>query len=338
MPTQQITFYTVADANYFPGLVAMVNSLRLNGHDDRLLVLDCGLSPAQRSVLGSQCDFHIVDRTTLGSPFMFQPYVAKLGLEGVIVFIDSDVIVTSSLEPFLELARAGKIFAMTAPSADRCHPAWTEMFGLQGELRDDQAYVNMGLVGFSATRYSKLLDRWWELCEPISARGDVGVKGNRGPLVYWDQDVFNALLMSEIPAGALVALSPQMMPPDLHQSHATVVEDFRTLTCRHEGTRTVALHYLGRPKPWQKRVRSTGLWDNAYTRLLSRLLIEDDLSVRAPVEELPTWLLPGRRGSTAFDLLVLLGRLRVAERRVRAPIGRLRSRFRAASVTTDARE
>ncbi len=338
MPTPKITFYTVADTNYFPGLVAMVNSLRLNGHDDRVLVLDCGLSSRQRSVLGPQCEFHIVDRTTLGSPFMFQPYVAKLRIEGVIVFIDSDVIVTSSLQPFLELASAGKIVAMTAPSADRCHPAWSEMFGLQGNLRTDQAYVNMGFVAFSATRYSKLLDRWWELCEPISHRGDVGVKGNRGPLVYWDQDVFNALLMSEIPEGTVVALSPAMMPPDLHQSHTTVVENVRTLSCRHEGTTTVALHYLGRPKPWQKRVRNTGLWDNAYTTLLRRLLVDHDLIVRSPIEELPTWLRPGGRGSTTFDLLVLLGRLRVAERRVRAPIGRLRSRLRAAPVSTDARE
>jgi len=38
----QLTFYTVADRHSFPGLVALLNSLRLSGNDGRLVVLHYG--------------------------------------------------------------------------------------------------------------------------------------------------------------------------------------------------------------------------------------------------------------------------------------------------------
>ena len=41
-------FYCVADSRYFPGAVGLVNSLRLVGHREPILVLDTGLTDAQR--------------------------------------------------------------------------------------------------------------------------------------------------------------------------------------------------------------------------------------------------------------------------------------------------
>ena len=45
-------FYCVADERYFLGAVGLVNSLRLVGHAEPIYLLDCGLTDAQRELLG----------------------------------------------------------------------------------------------------------------------------------------------------------------------------------------------------------------------------------------------------------------------------------------------
>ena len=49
------TFYTVTDAEFFPGTVALLNSLRLVGHREPLVVLDNGLTPEQRDAARPGC-------------------------------------------------------------------------------------------------------------------------------------------------------------------------------------------------------------------------------------------------------------------------------------------
>ena len=56
-PPAPVGFFTIADANYFLGLVALVNSLRLQGHADPITVLDLGLQTDQREALETECDF-----------------------------------------------------------------------------------------------------------------------------------------------------------------------------------------------------------------------------------------------------------------------------------------
>ena len=50
MPTDS-TYYTIANAPFFPGLVALLNSLRLSGNAGELVVLDRGLEEEQRELL-----------------------------------------------------------------------------------------------------------------------------------------------------------------------------------------------------------------------------------------------------------------------------------------------
>src|SRR3954447_2697181 len=45
------TFYTIANAPFFPGLVGLLNSLRLSGNEGELVVLDRGLTAEQRARL-----------------------------------------------------------------------------------------------------------------------------------------------------------------------------------------------------------------------------------------------------------------------------------------------
>ena len=55
-PPAPVGFFTIADATYFLGLVALVNSLRLQGHADPITVLDLGLRAEQREALKTECD------------------------------------------------------------------------------------------------------------------------------------------------------------------------------------------------------------------------------------------------------------------------------------------
>ena len=55
-PVDGVTFYTITDERFFIGTVAMVNSLRLMGHEQRVVALDCGLSKRQRDLLSSECE------------------------------------------------------------------------------------------------------------------------------------------------------------------------------------------------------------------------------------------------------------------------------------------
>jgi hypothetical protein len=53
--TDAATFYAVGNARYFPGAVALLNSLRLTGHAEQLVFGDCGFTPAQRTQLSPHC-------------------------------------------------------------------------------------------------------------------------------------------------------------------------------------------------------------------------------------------------------------------------------------------
>jgi hypothetical protein len=105
------TFYTIANARYFPGLVALLNSLRLTGHDQELVVLDEGLTAEQRAHLDPVVRLVELPEERLGHPALAKPYPHLLDPTGVVTLIDSDIIVTRSLAPALADAAAGKIAA-----------------------------------------------------------------------------------------------------------------------------------------------------------------------------------------------------------------------------------
>ena len=46
-----LAFYCVTGRDFFPGAVALLNSLRLLGHEEPFYVCDCGLTPGQRARL-----------------------------------------------------------------------------------------------------------------------------------------------------------------------------------------------------------------------------------------------------------------------------------------------
>ena len=114
---------------------------------------------------------------------------------------------------------------------------------------------------------------------------------NSDPFAQGDQDAFNALLASEIPDQAVHLLADEERP--IAKGSEVKVVDSHTLSCTYNGQGVRLLHADGSHKPWISgsllHVRS-----QPYVRLLRRLLLETDVPLRVPSEELPIWLREGR--------------------------------------------
>jgi len=298
------TYFTVADSLFFPGLVALLNSLHLTGNAGRLVVLDLGLLPHQRQILEGHVEFCPRPQRIFDNPLLSKPFPHLLNPEGVIVIIDSDIIVTSSLDEMMSLAAAGHICMFSDETQDqRWFPEWGQAFGLRSPLRQESSQ-NSGFIALSAENWSWLLQRWWESCGKIPAACTRG-RGASYSQPFWDgdQDALNALLMSEVPKGHL-ATWPQ------HVSYLLMdveVTNRNTLECRHRGKPAYLLHQTGSPKPW-----SPEAWmrveRNAYVRLLPRLLFAPDIKVRLRPKDLPIWLRPSLAGTLSLWCLTLLNR------------------------------
>ena len=200
-----VRFFTISDADNFLGLVAMVKSLRQQGHHERVTVLDLGLSPAQRGALGAGVQLVQLPETDGRHPFFLVAFPSLLQPEGTVVCIDADVIATQTLGPVLAAAARGMVCAAPDFLADRWFAEWQSIFGLAQAPRRG-VYVNAGFVAFSTEHFPHLLHRWWECCEGLAAHHSWPLP-RRDPVGLLDQDAFNALLMSEVPEDRLWLLS-----------------------------------------------------------------------------------------------------------------------------------
>ena len=115
------SFYSVADREYFLGAVALINSLRLVGHRERMVILDCGLAEEQRDLLGREATIVTVSQNDLETlpRFLLRDRAPLLRPAETMILLDADIIVTRSLEPIFKLAQAGKIIAFDDPLGDR---------------------------------------------------------------------------------------------------------------------------------------------------------------------------------------------------------------------------
>ena len=252
-----VTFFTVCNDNYFPGLVGLLNSLRLMGHDDPVVVGDCGLTAAQRELLAPHCTLFELRSNLVRNPMQYKPFPFLLHPQGTVVLIDSDMIVTGSLNTVLSLAAQGKICAFPDPEHNRRFSEWQEIFNLSCAPRN-QTYVCSGLVAFSVSFWPELLERWWKACGRIREHPTFqeGVPLS-GVTAQADQDALNALLMSEFPSDALSLLpyDEQVYLSDLRQVRSF---DARTLSCQYKGQQPVIFTPVLRPNPGSPKVSSFG--------------------------------------------------------------------------------
>jgi hypothetical protein len=131
------------------------------------------------------------------------------------------------------------------------------------------------------------------------------------PFLYGDQDILNAILASRVELERITALENRLVPNPPFQGLRIL--DRASLRCAHrDGTEPYALHNFYR-KPWLVRTRS-----NPYSRLLTRLLLADDVSLRLDPAELPLRLRTGlQAGAARLAVDVAVGVPAFAHRKLR---------------------
>ncbi|MGY1618366.1 hypothetical protein ACI797_16625 [Geodermatophilus sp. SYSU D00691] len=284
-------FYTVADARFFPGVAALLNSLRLAGHDEPLFVVDAGLTEQQRERLAPHVT--VLPAPTDEEAVLLAPTGPLQVPADVAVLVDADIVVLRSLSEVVEQARAGRVtaFLNIPPNDDRSFPDWGPALDL-GEIRP-QPYVNAGLVAVPAALQKRLLPRWIELQRVVAWSGTrYGGARMTDPFYFADQDVLNALLSSRFGPDEVEILEYRLAPhPPFHGLRLT---DPDALVCRYDGGTVPYLLHHTMHKPWLRATRTT-----VYSRLLTRLLLRDDVAIRMRPEELPSRLREGIRADLA---------------------------------------
>src|SRR5262245_13173902 len=106
----EVAYYTIADAPFFPGLVALMNSLRLVGEEAPLYVVDCGLTSTQRQRLSHHVIFVPPHRSL--HPVLQKATGPIAHPARIMVVIDSDILVTRPLTPLFEDAARGNVVAV----------------------------------------------------------------------------------------------------------------------------------------------------------------------------------------------------------------------------------
>jgi hypothetical protein len=276
-------FYTVANSRHFIGVVGLLNSLRLVGHEEPLFILDCGLDPRQREQLALHS--RVVPAPTDGAPTSVKNILPLAHPADVMVLLDADVIVTRRLDEVIALARRGRLVAFTDDTPGRFFEEWADL-GLGVPRR--QTYVSAGhlLVPFALA--DTMMRRVDELAASVDvARTFVAGGDPRDPLYYLDQDVVNAVLATLIPEERLEILDARLVGYTPFSGLRLVHE--LSLTCRyHDGSQPLLLHHI-LDKPWLR-----ALPENVYSRLLIRLLTGPDLTVNPDTRHLPVRLRTGR--------------------------------------------
>jgi hypothetical protein len=291
-------FYCMSSDLYFPGAVALVNSLRMTGHQQPIHLLDCGLSEPHRELLATEVELLEAPRDL--PPYMLKTVAPTIRPAETMVLIDVDMVVTRSLDPLLDPAAGGRVVAFK-DDIDRFCAEWGELLDL-GNV-EPRPYVSSGLVVLSGDVGARVLRLWDER----QARADYGRswferRDPDYPLLFLDQDVLNAVAGSEaIRPGELVVVDGELAP---HQPYRGLrLESEAELRCAYaDGRSPYVLHqYL--QKPWVRP-----MYHGIYSRLLSRLWLADDVAIRMPAAEVPlrmrrgarAWLV--RKGVDAADL------------------------------------
>jgi hypothetical protein len=276
-------FYCVSDARYFLGAVAMINSLRLQGHEQPIHLLDCGLTPQQRALVEPHAG---VERAPDRTP----PWLAKTVLPlrhpaEVMVLIDVDMIATQPLDELIARAAGGGVVAFR-DRQDRFFAEWGELLSAERFAR--RPYVSSGLVccgGRSGAEAIETLDRRRDLVDfeqTFWRRNSSGY-----PFLYADQDVLNAILCSA-PETPLLALDARLAATPPYR-RLRLVDEARLHCAYADGVEPHVLHQFVR-KPWLER-----MYHGIYSRLLARLLLGDDVAIRVPESAVPLRMRSGVR-------------------------------------------
>ena len=262
-------FYCVADASFFIGAVGLVNSLRLQGHDEPIYLLDLGMTTEQRDLLTREVELVTPGGET--APWLSKTRAPLAHPAETMVLIDVDMIVTRPLGQLIERATGGRVLAFEN-KGDRFFPEWEQLLDL-GPL-ERRPYACSGLVivgGEIGAETIRLLD-------DLQGRADVSA-GYYGrdepgyPFRYPEQDVLNAILASSAVPRDRVEVLPFPLAP-MAPFEGLEVTDAEALRCAYsDGTEPYVVHHYG-AKPWLEPTH-----DGVYSILLRRALANGPLRI-----------------------------------------------------------
>ena len=289
-------FYCATGAAFFPGAVALVNSLRLLGHDEPIFILDCGLEPGQRRLLETEAE--LLEAPADEPPSMLKLVAPLAEPAAAMAVLDADVIVTRPLGELLARAGGGDLVGFENESP-RFDERWGPLLGL-GEL-EPGPYLNSSALFAGGDGALELLAEARARLSEIDRTGTWLGRGDpTDPFLYADQDVVNAVALARLPRERIVALGSELaaIPP----FDGVRIDDAETLAVSGPGGgRPFMLHHYAR-KPWLVRLRS-----NPYSRLMTRLTLAPDVAIGLDPSDLPARLRPGAAGAVAraaVDLFV----------------------------------
>jgi hypothetical protein len=293
----RLAFYCVSSGEYFLSAVAMINSLRLNGHSEPIFMLDCGLTQAQREVVSHEVT--VVAAPNDSMPFLLKTVAPLRNPAEVMVLIDADIIVTRSLGDMVDRAANNKVVAVQ-DRLDRFVPEWGELLGLGAARR--RPYLSSSLVAAGGAFGRRVLRLMEEAQYRIDLSGTAYLRPDRGfdlengtfdaaalehPWCFVDQDILNAILCAEPDPERVESLDARFTAT-LPFTGVRAVDE-ATLQCAYDdGTQPYALHHVFPVKPWLEPTIP-----GVYSRLLERLLRGSDVAVRVPRQELPSHLRAG---------------------------------------------
>jgi hypothetical protein len=295
----------VVNGRYFLGAVGMLNSLRMQGHQEPVHFLDCGLTPAQRELLARHAN--IVDQPREAPPYLSKTIAPLANPAEVAILIDTDMILTRPLTDLINEAGAGKVLAFGA-GYERFFPQWGELLELGSVERRPYACSGLVMMGGKEGREVLGLMDAAQMRVPSFAEGPPDPRQFFENVVSYpfglaDQDVLNAVLCSR-PADGRVEILDHGLAPEPPFAGIRVVDGERLGCAARDGTEPYLLHHLG-AKPWL-----VPMGDGPYSRLLSRLLVGPGLEIRIPEADVPLRLRNGPSSAAARRLAGLQGRLR----------------------------
>ena len=273
-----VAFYCVSNERYFLGAVGMLNSLRLMGHSEPVFLLDCGLTAQQREILSPHVTLVVGPREP--GPHMLKTVAPLKHPADTTVLIDVDMIVTRPFTDLLKAASQGKIVAFKNNLEQRFIAEWGKLLDL-GPIRR-QPYLSSGLVFLGGSPGEEVV----RLLDDRQKRVDFDLTYPRRnvpdyPFVLLEQDVLNPILASRVERERIVALDNRLAPEPPFSGLRVL--DEATLRCEYEdGAEPYVLHFLGVRKAWYGPA-----YRDAYSRLLTRLLVGADVAVKVPKGELP---------------------------------------------------
>jgi hypothetical protein len=278
-------FYCVSNSQHFLGVVALLNSLRLVGHEEPMFLVDAGLTVEQRNLIAGHVTLIPAPR---GVPAIFLAPVGPMEYPaGVAVLLDADIIVTRSLTDLIDTAQGGRLvaFVNNEPNHDRFFPDWSTTLAL-GPLRR-QPYLNAGQLFLPDALNRRLLELWVERQARLDVKQTWLARGRLSdPFYFADQDVLNAVVAAHVGPDEIITLEHRLAP---HPPFARLrLVDREHLLCRYQdGAQPYLLHHT-LAKPWLSATRS-----NIYSLLLPRLLLAPDVALRLEPEKLPLRLREG---------------------------------------------